>query len=310
MLNYNQQEKEQISKLIMQKYEESGFDSLSKFAKSIDLLSADLTNIKDRKFIANSSLIGEPKWVKLARIVRFDKRKVNEWKTANTDVFQYVWDQLETCMEESITAILCDDAGIGKTYAAEMFAKKNKYAFHIDCCANPGKAAFVRSIAQAVGVGRYGKLNDLIDDSVFALSQMEQPILILDEAGDLEHNAILILKRLYNALKGNCGFYLIGADGMKKKIKSGIMNEKLGFVEVFSRMGKSFKHIMPKLPNDKKKKMIEMAIQIGKANGLTNTELDILRDKMAEGEVLSDLRKTERAIPILLKKRNGNKNTK
>lgn len=303
MVNYTNAEKEQISKLIMLRYEESGFQSLSKFAKSLDLLSADMTNIKDRKYIANPSLIGDNKWIKLARIVRYDKRKVVEWKTANTAVFNYVWSQLEACQSESITAILCDDAGIGKTYAAEMYAKKNKYAFHVDCCANPGKASFVRAIAQAVGVGRYGKLNDLIDDSVYALSQMDNPILILDEAGDLEHNSILILKRLYNALKGVCGFYLIGADGMKKKINSGIMNEKLGFVEVFSRMGKSYKHIMPKLPQDKKSKMIEMAIQIGKANGLTEKELDILNKKMEAGNILNDLRMTERAIPILLKKR-------
>lgn len=303
MVTYTNTEKEQISKLIMLRYEESGFQSLSKFAKSLDLLSADMTNIKDRKYIANPSLIGDNKWIKLARIVRFDKRKVIEWKTANTAVFNYVWSQLEACQSESITAILCDDAGIGKTYAAEMYAKKNKYAFHVDCCANPGKASFVRAIAQSVGVGRYGKLNDLIDDSVYALSQMENPILILDEAGDLEHNSILILKRLYNALKGVCGFYLIGADGMKKKINSGIMNEKLGFVEVFSRMGKSYKHIMPKLPQDKKSKMIEMAIQIGKANGLTDKELDILNKKMEAGNILNDLRMTERAIPILLKKR-------
>lgn len=303
MVNYTNAEKEQISKLIMLRYEESGFQSLSKFAKSLDLLSADMTNIKDRKYIANPSLIGDNKWIKLARIVRYDKRKVVEWKTANTAVFNYVWSQLEACQSESITAILCDDAGIGKTYAAEMYAKKNKYAFHVDCCANPGKASFVRAIAQAVGVGRYGKLNDLIDDSVYALSQMDNPILILDEAGDLEHNSILILKRLYNALKGVCGFYLIGADGMKKKINSGIINEKLGFVEVFSRMGKSYKHIMPKLPQDKKSKMIEMAIQIGKANGLTEKELDILNKKMEAGNILNDLRMTERAIPILLKKR-------
>lgn len=303
MVQYSNTEKEQISSLLMQRYDESGFDSLSKFAKSVDLLSADMTNIKDRKFIGNPSLIGDNKWIKIARIVRFDKRKTADWKTADTAVFDYVWKQLEACQNESITAILCDDAGIGKTYTAEIYAKKNKYAFHIDCCANPGKASFVRSIAQAVGVGRYGKLNDLIDDSVYTLSQMENPILILDEAGDLEHNAIMILKRLYNALKGVCGFYLIGADGMKKKINNGIINEKLGFIEIFSRFGKSYKSVLPKLPINKQKLIIEMAEKIAEANGLNAKEIAELKDIMVEDKILHDMRKAERFIKVKLLKR-------
>lgn len=303
MVQYTPTEKEKISEMLMQGFNDSGFDSLSKFAKSVDLISADMTNIKDRKFVGNPSLVGDNKWIKLARIVRFDRRKTTEWKTANTDVFQYVWKQLETCQNESITAILCDDAGIGKTYTAEIFAKKNKYAFHIDCCASPGKASFVRAIAQAVGVGRYGKLNELIDDSVYALSQMENPILILDEAGDLEHNAIMILKRLYNALKGVCGFYLIGADGMKKKINNGIINEKLGFIEIFSRFGKSYKSVLPKLPVHKQKVIIEMAEQIAEANGLNSKEIEDLKDIMVEDKTLHDMRKAERFIKVKLLKR-------
>jgi hypothetical protein len=303
MLQFTTQEKQQISDSLMKLYESGNFESMSKFATSVDLLPADMTNISKNKWQLEPHLIGDSKWIKIARIVKFDRRQIATWKVAETATFKYTVGQLTMTQEDSMANMLVDDSGLGKTVAAEWYAKNRKYAFNIDCCANPNKALFIRAIAQAVGVGRYGKLNDLIEDTIYALRQMDNPLLILDEAGDLEHPSILILKRFYNALKGVCGFYLIGADGMKKKIKNGIANEKLGFIEVFSRYGRNFKKATPDLMDEKKVYYQEQAVQIALVNGLSTEEANQVAKMLTKNGQLNDMRWVENAVKGFLKRK-------
>lgn len=290
MLQFSTTEKETIASLIMKEAEGGGFVSLSDFARKKGLLPADMTNIKAAKWKEQPHLIGEAKWINLARIAGFDKRQDVSLKIAQTETVRYVVAQLKSAQQESLANMLVDDAGLGKSIAAEWYCKNNRYAFHIDCCSNPSKATFIRAIAQAVGAGRNGKLNDLLDDAIYTLRQMENPILILDEAGDLEHASILLLKRLYNALKGICGFYMIGADGFKKKIKTGVANEKLGFVEVFSRYGRNFKRITPELFEERVNFYRHQAIEMAYANGLTKDEAAQIAKMVTKGGQLNDMR--------------------
>ena len=210
---------------------------------------------------------------------------------------------------DSLSSMLVDDAGIGKSMAAKWFVKNNKYAFRIDCSDHNNKSSLIRAIAQTVGVGSDGKLNDLLSDSIYALQQMELPILIFDEAGDLEDKAYLILKRLYNALEGSCGFYLIGADGMKRKIKSGVATGRLGFVEVFSRFRRNFKKVTPDLLDEKVTFYKQQAIDIATANGLNNEEAQAIAKMLTRNGKLNDMRFVEDAIKGFLKrKKNSNGN--
>jgi hypothetical protein len=210
---------------------------------------------------------------------------------------------LDLAQSESLASILVDDAGIGKTVAAEWHAKNRRYSFHIDCCANPSKPTFVRAVAQALGIGRGGKLGDLIEDVIYTLRQMETPILILDEAGDLEHAAILALKRFYNALKGVCGFYMIGAEGLKKKIKLGVASDKLGFIEVFSRFGRDFKRVTPDVIDEKVRFYRKQATEIALANGLSREEAGAIGKMLIEGSQLKDMRFVETAVKGFLREK-------
>ena len=75
----------------------------------------------------------------------------------------------------------------------------------------------------------------------------------IDEAGDLDYAAFLELKGLINGTIGRCGWYMMGADGLRAKIQRGINNHKVGYKEIFDRFASEFRGITPDVKEDKVK---------------------------------------------------------
>ena len=59
------------------------------------------------------------------------------------------------------------------------------------------------------------------------LRTIDTPLVILDEAGDLQYEAFLELKALWNATERCCAWYMMGADGLKEKINRAIEGKKV-----------------------------------------------------------------------------------
>lgn len=167
------------------------------------------------------------------------------WNTANTPVFEFITKQLARCKRSSISAILIDNADVGKTYAAREFAKTNKHVAYIDCSQYKSKQRLVRAIARAFGSEDTGRYVDVYETLVDHINNLTRPLIILDEAGDLQYDAFLELKALWNATERACGWYMMGADGLEYKIKRCITNKKVGYTELFSRFGKKFQRATP-----------------------------------------------------------------
>jgi DNA transposition AAA+ family ATPase len=295
-LTFTQEEKAAIGDLLLERFRLSGFSSKGKYAVTIGLTGADMTNIENKKYLDNPQLVGMSKWINIARTLGYQKNERMKWVAANTVVSNYIAQQLTACQAYSMTAILVDEAGIGKTFTAKEYAKRTPNVIYIDCSVYPKKTDFIRAFATQVGISDDAKLSELMESALYAVSQMHNPLIILDEAGDLEHTTLLLIKRMYNALEECCGFYLIGADGLKRKIENGIKYQKLGFVEVFSRFGKKFSKILPELMDEKRQVLKTMAKEIAIANGITDTDIisDIIRNLFTAG--FGDMRKVKREI--------------
>ena len=293
---FTSKDKVQIGSLVLKAFQISGFSSQAKYAKSIGFEPADLSNIKNQRWKDNPQLIGPEKWIRLARLVKFEKNEGLVWHTANTRVKKFIDQQLNVCKAYSFTGIMVDNAGIGKTYACKEFASKTPNVFYIDCSNCRSKNRFIKTLAKVVGTDVNARYDDILEDVIYVLSVLPKPLLIIDEAGDLEDKAFLEIKRMYNNLEGVCGFYLVGADGLKKKIERAIATKKVGFTEVFSRFGKKFSNVMPKLIEDQKEVLIEMAHSILEANGIRDLESKrmITRKILIDG--LKDMRTIRREV--------------
>lgn len=298
-------EKELIGKMLIERQELSGL-SQAKFAKANDFNPADISNLRGETWRKQQTLIGESKWIRFARFVGYNRKAELTWNTANTRVKSEIDAQLTACKNYAFTAILCDDAGIGKTYACKEFAARQPHVYYIDCSNCRSSRRLIKAIGKAVGVDLNARIDDIFEDAMYILSITERPLLIFDEAGDLEDRAFLELKRLYNNLQFVCGIYLVGAGGLKKKIERGEASNKVGFTENFSRFGKDFTKIMPVVPEDRADRLIEMTEQLLAANDVTDKQqVEAIKLKVITGG-LKDMRKVYREVlKIRIKKEAG-----
>lgn len=219
--------------------------------------------------------ITDAKWAKIARLLDVDIANNAIWKPAQTEVFLYITKQLEACQAQSMAAILCDVADLGKTYTARHYKRTHRNVVYIDCSMYKSRSLFIRELARLWGCDGRGSLVTIEQDLVYYLRSIERPLIILDEAGDLSYEAFLEIKALWNATERHCGWYMMGADGLKAKIEKSIASQRVGYTEIFSRFGNKFSKVAPLSKADQRKFLIGQAAIIAKENLPEGTKVDM-----------------------------------
>lgn len=257
------EKKRRIASVIAERSQ--SFNSDAAFARSIGISPAQLSRIKKGEI---NRVISDENFLRIAGELDIDLRGF-DWKTAETPTFKKIYKQLEVCQKQSISAMLIDEAGVGKTHTAKEYTKNNSNAVYIDCSQVKSKQLLIRSIAKKFGLNYKGRYADVYKGLVFYLNTSEAPpLIILDEAGDLQYPAFLELKALWNATEGLCAFYMMGADGLKAKIERNINNEKVGYTEIFRRFGGRFQKVSPQGKEASEQFNKEQLAAVAKANGM------------------------------------------
>ena len=268
----------------------------AKFANSLNINASQLSRIMRGDW---EKVLSDEKWITIARILGVGMDARSEWKTANTPVFQFITAQLEKCQAECMSALLCDLSDIGKTYAALHYQRNHKNVVYVDCSQVKSKQRLIRKIAKSFGVGSTGKYDDVYEDLVFYLKQLPTPLIILDEAGDLHYEAFLEIKALWNATEQACGYYMMGADGLRQKIARAIDNKKVGYTELFSRFGRKYINCLPANNDDRIKMLQATASMIIKANSKEGTDVMQVLRASADAQGVPSLRRINKELSKL-----------
>ena len=262
----------------------------AKFAVSIGINNAQYSRIKNGE---TERVISDQNWLSLARILEIPVGNASVWNIARTPVFDFITGQLAFCQSNATSRLLCDIADIGKTFTAKAYVKVNKNAIYVDCSQVKSKQKLVRFIAKEFGVGHTGKYSDVYADLVFYLRSLPSPLIILDEAGDLDYAAFLELKALWNATERSCGWYMMGADGLREKIRRSIDCKKVGYTEIFSRYGSRYQKASPDGSEELRKFKTVHAALIIKANcdQEVNVQQMVARTDYSLRRIADELRK-------------------
>lgn len=236
--------KDRVIKALNSEHDKRGI-SWAEFAKVIRLRH----NIKFDKTVfpqinrpgnrCNYAAVKDTTWMVLAKYYNVITGEEEQWHTAETYTYVTVHTHLELCKEYGVWQVLCDRAGIGKSYAAQEFARDNKNVFYIDCSQCPTQTDFISRMASHFGIERKGSFIQQWNEATDELILMDKPLLILDEFGDCRDGIITLMKSLYN--KANMGShmalgcYFIGADNLKEKLISGRTCKKQSYAEFWSR---------------------------------------------------------------------------
>lgn len=210
--------------------------------------------------------LSDANWTSIARRLNVNITKEKDWKIVRTATFEYVHKQLEVCQQGSLSGMMCDIPDIGKTVTAKYYANNNPHVVYVDCSQVKSRQRLIRFIAKEFGVNSTGRYADIYDDLVFYIKSLHNPLVILDEAGDLSYEAYLELKALWNATEHFCGWYQVGADALRVKIERGVEHNKVGFAELKSRHGNKYSRSTPEDKVEREKFMLTQATMIAQAN--------------------------------------------
>lgn len=267
------QQKAGIATKMRTAYQASGFTSVGRYAKSIGITPTDFTNIDKGRYLKNDALVGVGKWLRLAHRVGYELSPRRSWQTADTMVARAIRRQLEMCAGDGLCAMFSDEPGIGKSHTVKEWCANTPNAFYVHGGHYHRKLAFIRALGTAMGMNPDRvKIDELLNDIIAYLKVVPNPVIVIDEAGDLHDMTYLLIKRLYNELEFVCGIYMIGGPGLKKRINSALRNHTNGFAEVYSRFGSRFTSVLPQGAKERKQFLRQEAEMVAKANGLSDPE--------------------------------------
>lgn len=253
--------KEKVRQAILKDRENYG-GSDAAYAKTLGINAASFSRIKSGE---TDRILSDTNWLNIGRKLEV-ALQTNNWKVARTKVYSEIEDNLNECQATSQSMILVDDCGIGKTFCAKHIIRRLKNGFYIDCSQAKTRIHFVRLLARTLGVDDNGKHYEVKANIKYALSVLKTPLIVLDEAGDLEYSTLMIIKELWNASEGNVGWYMMGADGLKAKMNKGINNHKVGFAELFSRFSEKFITLTPNGIEDRRDFYTQLIGDVASAN--------------------------------------------
>ena len=210
--------------------------------------------------------LSDGNWIRIARKLGVALRSEMEWKPARTATFMYVTAALGLAQEGSLSSILCGIPNIGKTYTARYYAKTHKHVAYVDCSQVKTKTQMVKAIAREFGVSTDGMYASVYEDLTYYLRSIERPLVILDEAGDLKHEAMLELKALWNATERHCAWYMMGADGLQERIRRSIEMKMVGYTELLSRFGGRYCKATPDGAKEREQYLMKQARLVADVN--------------------------------------------
>lgn len=273
----------------------SGTDST--FAKRFGINNSVYSRLKSGEI---EGLLSDSKWLDIGREldVQLHARK---WQIAKTDVYKIIERDILFCQQHSKAKIFVDDCGIGKTVTAKHMARTLKNCFYIDASQAKTKQLFITLIAKTLGIAT-GKYADMKANIKYYLRNLPNPMIIIDEAGDLEYNAFLEIKEFWNAAENGCGWYLIGADGLREKIRRGINSKKVGYREIFSRFSENYSFAVPYGTQERLKFYENLVTQVLSVNMQDKSNLGLIVKKsivVDEFGNIGGLRRAESFVMIL-----------
>ncbi|TLP81388.1 AAA family ATPase [Maribacter sp. ACAM166] len=234
----------------------------------------------------NWELISQEMWKAIQANLHLDF----DWQNADTANFQALRFYLQTAQQESISISISEDAGRGKTHAYRHYKRMNDNVVHLECKNIWTKKTYIKNLLMAAGLQPIGNVQEMVERLIKHLKTSHNPLVIIDQFDKLKDPQMDLFMDMYNDLDGNCGFVLSGVKALRKKVMNGVNRDKIGYAELYSRIGRKFISLKPIEVKDVR--------LICNANGVF--EGDVVEYIHANSE--GDLRRVKRDIEIHQKK--------
>lgn len=253
-----------------------------KVANQAGVSTAVISQIVNRKWATISS--------DMFRAIEVNLKLDFSWKSAEINNYQILYLLLANAQDNGISIAISEQAGRGKTHTYRKYMHANENVIHLECANSWSKKSYLRHLLAAAGMSQQGTMEDMVERFVKKLKTMHRPLIIIDQFDKLRDSQMDLFMDFYNELDGYCGFVLSGVRALEKRVMNGVNRDKIGYAELYSRIGRKFIRLEPITKPDVKKICV--------ANGIMEPDLIDYIYSNSEG----DLRRVKRDIEIYQQK--------
>ena len=215
---------------------------------------------KVQVYIAKRIALGDPKnkiakhlGISHAHLLSMER---GEWQKVSNDLLNTIAGQLRLHDWSIVNTpnfakikLLCEDAhlnkrflaiagytGGGKTTALRHYAENNKDVAYIHANVLMNRKDLLAAILNALDLDKEGTAAAMMQSIIQKLLSLNNPCVIIDDAGKLHDNCLRLLQLIYDETENQCGIVIAGTEKMKNNIDKFATRDKLGFKELKRRI--------------------------------------------------------------------------
>lgn len=210
-------------------------ESQNAAAKSLQGVSAaTVSQILNGKW----ELIADDMWRTVANQIGYDPRR---WSVVQTEGYSRMTQVLTDAQRHSLVMAVVGDAGCGKSQAIKTYAEQNRGVIALSCSEYWNRKEFLGELLQNLGVEPGGTtVADMVREAIRQLKRREGVLIVMDEADKLSDQVLHFFITIYNKLEDTVGIVLCATQYLKKRIERGANNNRKGYKEIYSRIGRKF----------------------------------------------------------------------
>ena len=183
-------------------------------------------------------LIADDMWRTVANQIGYDPRR---WSVVPTVGYTRMTQVLTDAQRHSLVMAVVGDAGCGKSQAIKTYAEQNRGVIALSCSEYWNRKEFLGELLQNLGVEPGGTtVADMVREAIRQLKRREGVLIVMDEADKLSDQVLHFFITIYNKLEDTVGIVLCATQYLKKRIERGANNNRKGYKEIYSRIGRKF----------------------------------------------------------------------
>ena len=187
----------------------------------------------------NWDLISDEMWRTIASQIGHD---ANGWQVIRTAGYNRMYDILHDAQQNALVLAVTGDAGCGKSQAIKQYAAENQNVVVLSCSEYWNRKLFLHELLRALGRTDYigNTVGEMVAEAMLRLKRLDSVVLVMDEADKLNDQVLHFFITIYNQLEDQCGIVLCATPYLEKRIKRGVQNNRKGYREIYSRIGRKF----------------------------------------------------------------------
>ena len=149
--------------------------------------------------------------------------------------FNAVQKACEVARQHHFMIGITGDTGTGKTTALTHFAR-NRGVYKITLTKSMHQRFFLDAFLKELGQECYGSLGDKVAKIVDFINAKANALILIDEAGKMTPNVMLLLHDIREATRFNCGIVMAGMPYFRTNLERNAKRQQVGFAEFMRRV--------------------------------------------------------------------------